>query len=277
MKGRDVRLTSSDCCCHAGHTSGVFISTCSSNPRSQQACAFLAAVVSNKTLVAELYIPRNTALPDRWIGILSPPYRHTNKNRSSSSTVKSRGCSAENGGTDSSSSSGGGCVGSGGASSSSGCSASGEPGLELWLSNSVQLHQPQKQQPAGVAAGGGRGNRGRRARHASAVGGAGGNRGSCWAGIYKLIMDCIRRSIAGLQRSHHGAFTWLGGSAPPQCRMPKVRKSIRINTPVADGVHQQPFCLLPLSCPTRSRQCQPLQGGTGHYSRTARDPRSSSH
>jgi hypothetical protein len=189
----------------SGHTSGVFISTCSSSPRSHQPCAFLAAVVSNKALLAELYIPRDIAPPDPWAGLLTHtlPANSTGGNACCSHLHSSTHTSDAGNDPQSNSSS------HQASSSSSGAGCAAAACVELWLSSAVQLQSPRQQaQPLPAAAGGrgagggraaARGGRGRRDR--------GGRRdapaGDCWHDIHRLIMGCIGR-CAG---ARHGNFT----------------------------------------------------------------------
>lgn len=212
------------CPCVAGHTSGVFISSCSSNPRSHAPCAYLAAVVSNKTLVAELYIPRSSTPPDPWVGMLTPPpsaYSCSStkcdhpEGRHCCCTGRSQQCNCNSTASISSSSSNS-CSGSRGLGlwGSPVCSsaahenkaAAAATGVELWLSDSVQLHKPQLEQQGSAAAaagaggrGGGRGRRGRRGHSAAA--GSSSQTGVTWSDVHKLILECIgERSVCiGLQ------------------------------------------------------------------------------
>jgi hypothetical protein len=200
-------------CAPAGHTSGVFISTCSSSPRSHQPCAYLAAVVQDKTLVAELYIPRSSTLPDPWAGILSPPTpTHSCCCNSQCGPSCSRHCCCTGRGDRhkpsciipfASSSSSRQCPGPCRAAGHSIEGDSAAAGVELWLHDSVQLHKPhvqlpdgQHQGPEGAAAaagaggrGGGRGRRARRGRSAAAGGSS--HSGVTWDDVHKLIMECI--------------------------------------------------------------------------------------
>lgn len=149
----------------------MFISGCSSSPRSHQACSYLAAVVINKTLVAELYIPRNTTPADPWAGILNS-YGSTDSDSGSSRRDGARASSSRGSSNNTDSTSGG---------SAASCCP-----VELWLSSSVQLQQPK------TPAGGGRAARRRRARNTAADGGA-----CCWSDVCRLITQCIGEQGAG--------------------------------------------------------------------------------
>eukprot|EP00775_Hariotina_reticulata_P004148 gene4148-4397_t len=63
--------------CLSGHAGGVFISSCNSSPRSHQRCGSMAAVVINKQVVAELYLPPGCSAPDQWGSLLRAPDPHT--------------------------------------------------------------------------------------------------------------------------------------------------------------------------------------------------------
>lgn len=196
----------SACCLSAvvwpsGHTSGVFISTCSSSPRSHQPCAFLAAVVSNKALLAELYIPRDIAPPDPWAGLLTHTVPDTSNGGSACSSNASSSTCSSMAGTDPQSNKSSHQASS--SSSAAVCAAAAS--VELWLSSAVQLQSPQQHaQPAAAAGGrgagggraaarGGRGHRDRGGRRDAAA-------GDSWRDIHRFIVECIGRCLEAIYK-----------------------------------------------------------------------------